>query len=200
MIAAFSITPLGVGDSVGELVADAVELVRASGLAFTILRPGVIYGRGEIAWTMSDKPFLGTPPVLTVSGEYVRNLASAFDRLASVPVSVTSNDVNQTTGWTAQITFGEAKTKHQWQVAYQYKYLEADATFDPIADDDFGLGGTDRKGHVIFATYNLQDWWQLVFSTYITEKISDRPNIGHNAIGIAGEDLFRMRVDTIFKF
>ena len=32
MIAAFSITPLGVGDSVGELVAGAVELVRASGL------------------------------------------------------------------------------------------------------------------------------------------------------------------------
>jgi len=32
MIAAFSITPLGVRDSVGGLVADAVELVRASGL------------------------------------------------------------------------------------------------------------------------------------------------------------------------
>jgi uncharacterized protein (TIGR00106 family) len=32
MIAAFSITPLGVGDSVGGIVAEAVELVRASGL------------------------------------------------------------------------------------------------------------------------------------------------------------------------
>jgi len=32
MIAAFSITPLGVGESVGDLVAGAVELVRASGL------------------------------------------------------------------------------------------------------------------------------------------------------------------------
>jgi uncharacterized protein (TIGR00106 family) len=32
MIAAFSITPLGVGDSVGSAVADAVRLVRASGL------------------------------------------------------------------------------------------------------------------------------------------------------------------------
>jgi uncharacterized protein (TIGR00106 family) len=32
MIAAFSITPLGVGPSVGEPVADAVRLVRASGL------------------------------------------------------------------------------------------------------------------------------------------------------------------------
>lgn len=33
MIAAFSITPLGVGESVGEVVAEAVGLVRASGLA-----------------------------------------------------------------------------------------------------------------------------------------------------------------------
>jgi uncharacterized protein (TIGR00106 family) len=32
MIAAFSITPLGVGDSVGASVADAVRLVRDSGL------------------------------------------------------------------------------------------------------------------------------------------------------------------------
>ncbi len=32
MIAAFSITPLGAGDSVSEYVADAVRLVRASGL------------------------------------------------------------------------------------------------------------------------------------------------------------------------
>ena len=32
MIAAFSITPLGVGDSVSELVAGAVRIVRESGL------------------------------------------------------------------------------------------------------------------------------------------------------------------------
>jgi uncharacterized protein (TIGR00106 family) len=33
MIAAFSITPLGIGDSVSEPVAEAVRLVRESGLA-----------------------------------------------------------------------------------------------------------------------------------------------------------------------
>jgi len=32
MLAAFSITPLGTGDSVADLVADAVRIVRASGL------------------------------------------------------------------------------------------------------------------------------------------------------------------------
>ncbi|HEY3702231.1 MAG TPA: MTH1187 family thiamine-binding protein [Acidimicrobiales bacterium] len=33
MIAAFSLTPLGVGESVGDLVAEAVKVVRDSGLA-----------------------------------------------------------------------------------------------------------------------------------------------------------------------
>jgi uncharacterized protein (TIGR00106 family) len=32
MLVAFSVTPLGAGDSVGELVADAVRVVRDSGL------------------------------------------------------------------------------------------------------------------------------------------------------------------------
>jgi uncharacterized protein (TIGR00106 family) len=32
MLCAFSITPLGVGDSVGDIVADAVRIVRESGL------------------------------------------------------------------------------------------------------------------------------------------------------------------------
>jgi uncharacterized protein (TIGR00106 family) len=32
MIAAFSVTPLGVGESVGDLVAEAVKVVRDSGL------------------------------------------------------------------------------------------------------------------------------------------------------------------------
>ena len=32
MLAAFSVTPIGAGDSVGEAVAEAVEIVRASGL------------------------------------------------------------------------------------------------------------------------------------------------------------------------
>ena len=32
MLAAFSVTPLGVGDSVGDIVAEAVRIVRESGL------------------------------------------------------------------------------------------------------------------------------------------------------------------------
>ena len=99
-----------------------------------------------------------------------------------------------------QLAFGEAKKKGQWLVAYQYKHLEADATFDALTDSDWGNGGTDRKGHAIRGTYNFTDWWQFTVSAFVTEKISDRPNAGRNQNGLAGEDHFRLLVDNVLKF
>jgi hypothetical protein len=151
----------------------------------------VIYARAEAAWNFSDKPLLGTPSLLTLSGEYDNNLAGIYGRLADA----------QTTGWAVQLMLGEARKKGQWQVLYEYKYVEADAIWDALADSDYGLGGTDRKGHVIRFAYNLQDWWQLAFNTSITRKISKRPNTPcHNQQGINGEDLLRWQVDSTFKF
>lgn len=160
----------------------------------------VAYARAEIAWNIADKPFLGTPALLRVAGEFDANLANAYNGLSRSPSSVTSNDLNQTTGYTAQIAFGDFKKKGQWALAYQYKYQQADSTWDAIADSDWGNGGTDRKGHIAKAIYLPQDWWQLTFTAFITEKISDRPNTGHNTVGLQGEDELRVQMDTTFKF
>jgi hypothetical protein len=86
-------------------------------------------------------------------------------------------------------------------VGYQYKYLEADAVWDAITDSDWGNGGTDRKGHVIKAAYNVLDWWQIGGTAFITEKISNRPNsVAHNTQGVAGEEELRIQADMVFKF
>jgi len=161
---------------------------------------GVFYARAEAAWRVCDKPFLGTPAVFTVSGEYNVNVADGFDKLTKASAGVHSNDLHQTTGWTGQIAFGETRKKGQWQVAYQYKHQQADSTWDAITDSDWGNGGTDRKGHIVKAVYCPQDWWQLGFAAIITEKISDRLNTGHNTVGIAGQDQLRVQVDSVFKF
>lgn len=155
----------------------------------------VINVRGEVAYLLSERPFLGTPVKLTVSGEYDKNLQNAYRAVAG----------DQTDAWTIQAMFGEAKKKGQWQVAYQYKYLEADAVWDAITDSDWGTdGGTDRKGHVIKGAYNILDWWQLSVGAFVSEKISNRPTSGagasHNMKGIAGQDLLRIQVDSVFKF
>jgi hypothetical protein len=160
----------------------------------------VAYARAELAWSIRERSLLGTPALLRLAGEYDANLAGIYDGLKGVPSSVTSNDLNQTTGWTVQVAFGDFKKKGQWALAYQYKYLQADSTFDAITDSDWGNGGTDRQGHIAKAIYMLQDWWGLAFTAFITEKISDRPNAGHNTVGINGEDLLRVQVDSQFKF
>jgi hypothetical protein len=160
----------------------------------------VAHARAEVAWQVAEKPFLGTPVVFTVSGEYVKNLTRTYDRLAGAKVTV---DARQTDGVAGQLAFGGNKKKGEWQVAYQYKYLEADAVLDALTDSDWGTdGGTDRKGHVFKASYNLQEWWQLGFTALLTQKISDRTGANTTAGGIPTDKdvLLRWQLDSVFKF
>lgn len=174
----------------------------------------VAYGRGELVWQPTQNKFLGAPVMLTLSGEYVSNINSAFNSVTlptggtpSVPVLETFD--GDTDGWTVQLAFGEAKKRGEWQVAYQYKHLGADAVWDAITDSDWGEGGTDRMGHVVKAGYNVRDWWQLSIGVFVTEKISDRPNslpaawgsnANHNTRGMNGEEQLRFQIDSSFRF
>jgi hypothetical protein len=148
----------------------------------------VVYGRGEAAWRICDQPFLGTPAIITVSGEYDKNLNDAYQFAGD----------DQTTAWTGQIMFGKASKKGQWQIAYQYRRVEANSVFDSLTDDDFG-GGTDRKGHVIKAFYNIRDWWSVDAAAFITEKITGRTG-AHTQAGLEGQTQTHLYFDTVFKF
>jgi hypothetical protein len=149
------------------------------------------YGAGELVWQLCESPFLGTPSVVKFSGQYQKNVKSMYE-----------NDPpgNDTRGWTGQVGFGDATKKGQWMIAYQYKRLEANSTLDAIVDDDFGAGGTDRKGHVIKAAYNVFDWWQLGFTSFITQKIDGGRTGSHSQPGVVGEDRLRIFADSMFKF
>ncbi|MFA5191858.1 MAG: putative porin, partial [Verrucomicrobiia bacterium] len=45
----------------------------------------VFYGRGETAWTISEKAFLGTPNLITFSGEYLQNVNDGWESKATEP-------------------------------------------------------------------------------------------------------------------
>jgi hypothetical protein len=154
--------------------------------------------RGEIEWKLRDKPFWRTPCQLTFSGEYLKNMADRYDNLTGAAAGLINPD--QTEGYGAQLKFGSAKKQNEWEVAYLYKVLEADATWDVLTDSDWGLGGTDRRGHVFKGAYNVREWWQLGFTAFVTEKISNRPNNTNNTRGTGTEDLLRVQMDTVFKF
>ncbi len=166
----------------------------------------VLNGQGEVAWTINPKPFLGTPPVLTLGGEFLKNASHAYENAPGG---------DYTEAWGAQAVFGQAKTKGQWQVGYEYKRLEANSTWDAIVDDNFSVGyggrnavpgnGTDIKGHIVNATYNLFDWWQLSATAYLAERISpldvvNRPPFRSHPISPSGDLAARIIVDSTFKF
>lgn len=175
-------------------VGNAVSVVGTTTNLLADLR--VVHVDGEIGWQLREQPFLGTPAVLTLSAAYAKNLATPYDSLAGATTAV---DPDQTKAYTGQIAFGGNRKKGEWQVGYQYKYLEADAVYAELTDSDWGSGGTDRKGHVVKATYNFQDWWQLGLTTFITEKISDRT--GANTISaVNNRELLRIQIDTVWKF
>jgi hypothetical protein len=157
----------------------------------------VLTARAEAAWKVSDKPLWGkTPFSLVFSAEYITNMASAYEN----PIIGGAAIGDETEGFSFQVALGEAKTKGQWQIAYQYKYLEADATWDSLTDSDWGSGGTDRRGHVFKAAYNVLDWWQLNVTVFMTNKISNRANAAHGQRGFRGEDMTRIQLDSVFKF
>ena len=147
-----------------------------------------VYGAAEVAWKFCDKPFLGTPALLTFSGQITKNLNDEFNFPGD----------KQTTAYSGQVMFGQAAKKGQWQIAYQYRHVEADSVFDSLTDDDFG-GGTDREGHVVKGFYNIRDWWSLDFAVFLTEKISDRTG-AHTQPGLNGQYQTHLYVDTMFKF
>jgi hypothetical protein len=162
----------------------------------------IAYARAEVVWRAADKPFLGTPAMFTLSGEYYKNFSDAYND-SSLPTG------NATEAWTLSAAFGDCKKKGQWQMIYQFKALEANAVWDAITDSNWGNGGTDRRGHAVKALYNIMDWWQLSFVSFITEKMSSSPNPvnvggvvqnGHNQIGFTGEYQLRIQADTTFKF
>jgi hypothetical protein len=148
-----------------------------------------VYGGAEVVWKVCDQPFLGTPALLTLSGQYTKNLNDAFDNLPGG---------KQTTAYSGQVMFGQAAKKGQWQLAYQYRHVEADSVFDSLTDDDFG-SGTDREGHVVKGIYNIRDWWSVDFAVYLTTKISDRTG-PHTQPGLNGQYQTHLYVDTMFKF
>jgi len=101
------------------------------------------------------------PIHLSLSGEYVRNLA--FDRGRIAPKAVNNLGATSTafvggdTGWTVNLRLGTAalEKRWDWNVNAGYRYVESDAVVDGFNDSDFGGGGTNLKGVILSANLAL---------------------------------------------
>ena len=123
---------------------------------------------GGLGFSMFDRPVL-------VFGTYVQNQAA---------------DENDT-AWSVGFKYGKTSKRHDWDVGYMYKHLEADAALGLLVDSDFGGGGTDAKGHVFKASYGLAKNLAAKFTYFI------------NDVGLkSGDptDFNRLQLDLSFKY
>jgi hypothetical protein len=139
---------------------------------------------------------------IKLGGEYINNVDT-----------VSGNGHNQ--GYWVGVTFGKSGTKKTWDISYRYEYLEADATYDQLADDDNGayyqnapragavgyFGGTNVKGHLIKANYSFTDSLTFTFSCFLNQLIT--PGLNTTGTPPAGEPksgAMHVMADMTWKF
>jgi Putative porin len=159
----------------------------------------IAYASGELAWTVNDKTFLGTPNVVKLSGKVMKNYSLSAKNLTNGN-AIDKGNPDQTFGWTGQVSYGDNKKKGQWRASLQYKYQQADSAYDAWTDDDWSNGGTDRKGFAFEVTYNIFDWWQLRAAVFDATKISNWTGSAHDQTGYTGYYSTRTQLDTMIKF
>jgi hypothetical protein len=112
---------------------------------------------------------------------------------------------NNNNGYWAGVTFGKAGKKHTWDLSYRYEYLEADAWWSQVVDDDNAAffptsltagsfaGGTNIKGHLVKFNYSIFDSLTFSFSCYLNDLVN-------NPVPGAKNGAIHAMADLMWKF
>jgi len=95
--------------------------------------------------------------------------------------------------WGVGIKIGQKKKQGDWQLGYEYRYIEPNAIVGAFSDSDFGLGFADKRGSVLLAAYKLTDDLTLQGGAYFVNNISA-------GTILRDEEQRRYQVDLIWKF
>jgi len=132
-----------------------------------------IVADANVTYTFDSAPLYNGPFPVKFGVEYMNNVAT------------TRNN----NGYWVGITFGKAGVHKTWELTYRYEYLQADAWYDQMVDDDNGVyyqnapagnaagyfGGTNVKGHYLKLTYALTDSVSFACSAFINDMVNGVP-------------------------
>ena len=149
---------------------------------------------GEVTAQLTS--WIGSIP-LNFQGTMIRNFGARHNDLIQGPVG--------RDGYQAGVIVGAAKAKGQWEMAYFKKYSQIDSTVADVADSDFGDGGTNRVGHIMWIGYAPRDWMLLKVKGFVTDTL-DRsfPTvagvISPTATTNLDKAINRLQIDMSIKF
>ena len=162
-----------------------------------------IIADASVTYTLDSFPLYNGAFPIKVAAEYINNPGAP----------------NNNNGYWVGITFGKAGTKKAWDLSYRYEYLEADAWYDQLVDDDHGaiwatvnypstlhagggmasgwVGGTNIKGHLIKLNYSFTDSLTFTATCFLNDLINLPQSSG-------GKDLnpgaMHFMADLMWKF
>ncbi len=193
------------GQQVGVKVSPTTNLQTALAAAYYNTVNAQNSSFGQAACQDGNSRAAGACPTALLNDYNVVDLtALVATKVGSLPVSVMGDYVKNTadtknaagadtkdSGYQAGLILGKASDPQTWELAYFYKLLGTDATLADVADSDFGNGGTDRKGHIMWAAYNPSKALQVKVKYFKTEVENDAatPN-----------DINRLQADLSIKF
>jgi hypothetical protein len=150
----------------------------------------------NVTYTLDSFPFYNGAFPIKFGGEYMNNPGTAKDN----------------TGFWLGVTFGKSGTRKTWDLSYRYEYLEADAWYDQLADDDnVGyylnapagggskgfVGGTNVKGHLVKFNYSFTDSFSFSFTCFINDLINRNLALG---VTQPNNGDIHMMADLMWKF
>jgi hypothetical protein len=116
--------------------------------------------------------------------------------VAGVPVSIFGQELSNTDADTLDqghmygVSVGKAKRVGTFEAGYSYAELEKDATLGMWTDSDRWGGGTDGKGHKVYAKYQIMKNLQLGGAYFKDDK----------GIAKGGTDYDRLQLDLVAAF
>jgi Putative porin len=135
-----------------------------------------IIANASVTYTADTFPYYAGAFPIKVAGEFINN-----------PGANQNNN-----GYWLGVTFGKSGAKKTWDLTYRYEYLEGDAWYDQMVDDDNGAyfpgdvaalqnsglgtagyyGGTNVKGHMVKLNYSLTDSLTFTVTCFVNNLIS----------------------------
>ena len=147
--------------------------------------------------TLSEKPFLGTKSVLTLSGDYVNTPKEDYEMKGIWNTPLTLEEMH---GMVAEIGFRDATKKGEWQFRFKRKLATMDTSWRATTDAARNIGLSDRRSQVLKASYNVKDWWQVGVSALVEDKVGFNTSLDLVPIGLRNGQALGFQIDTLFKF
>jgi hypothetical protein len=161
-------------------------------------------------YTLDTFPLYNGKFPIKFAGEYMNNPGAD-------PVKGHDNNI----GYWVGIQLGKSGKKGTWDIFYRYQYLEADAWYDELVDDDNvvfyangaagtalaktgWVSGTNIKGQMIKFDYSLTDALTFTFTAYLNNLINPTLNTtGITAPNVPNEPknyALHVMADLMWKF